>query len=76
MKGIRDITKDDLIQWIGPYASMIVKHFDTPMELLKYLNLDDKLPYNSVNRMMFQLFGMTFEKAKKTFTAGYLGFIT
>jgi len=76
MKGIRGITIYDLVKWVRPYASMIIKHFDTPMELLKYLNLDDRLHHNSVNQMMFQLFGMTFEKAKKTYSTGYLGFIT
>jgi len=73
MKGKMGITRDDLISWVRPYASMIIKHFDTPMELLKYLNLDDKLPYNSVNRMMYQLFGMTFEKAKETYSSSFLG---
>ena len=75
MKLIRKITKKDLKKWLRPYAKIIIKHFNTPSELLKYLNLDNALGSSlSIEGQINELFcGKSFQEAKEFYSTRFLG---
>jgi hypothetical protein len=72
MKPISNIKEDDLISWLKPYAKMLIKHCDSAFELLTLLNWDKDLTSQLVGNRIKILFGMNFNKAKKSFTSGVL----
>ncbi|HDZ17583.1 hypothetical protein LCGC14_1270050 [marine sediment metagenome] len=73
MKTITTISEDDLISWLKPYAKLLLRQYDDPSELLKALNWDYDLNQQVIDSRILELFGTTFEEAKRTYTAGFLG---
>jgi hypothetical protein len=73
MKIISQISEDDLISWLKPYAKILIKHSNSASELLSMLNWDSDLTSRIANTRIKRLFGVKFKQAKKTFTDGFLG---
>ena len=74
MKVISLVTHEDMISWLSPYSKIIIKHFNSPSELLNHLNWNKQYDPTHFRTKIQKLFGTTFHKAKVIHASHLLSF--